>query len=400
MPLDSQTTQAVAKRSGSKQSSAVMEPLCKDFQSGNLKHSEINDVRRQLMAEGYKRTEAMLFEELFQRLVIRAFKNDIGKISFGWVGAFAYGSLSYWFRLETDSDLWNVCDDAIAKKLQSKKWIKNRKDGSGEFTVSTDVYRVRLCPNKGLFVFSKRGEDGKFWNEVDENALRKILKRDGKDVSKIQDSSGSNSGRQERAIRCLEYLRDSNLKDLSIRRRFMNCLIPGFGWSPIDLDVVHLAEDGQIRYIEFKRKYPAAGQEKFGLDEAHVSVMNLMKDVGVASLHILLVSPVWTANADPVLWYLDVPNFEHKWAWVAATLDEKFIGHDTSMQTEGGDSGHHGGARVQHAIEWDGCRLLSQGLGMSESALISLRDFLASASMEKLPKIGYDGLRRLTDQCQ
>jgi hypothetical protein len=365
------------------------------FATKSWRHDCPENVRHQLLAESSKRTEAMVFEDLFQRIARRAFSASPEHVSFGWVTGFYFGRLEYWFRLETKNDRWNSCDDAFAKALLSKKIITIRpKDpAKPEFSVNVKIFRVS-CTSSGTFRFCELQPDGKFGAAVDQADFRKHQKISI--VPDIRDSKGRDLIRQSRAIELLEWMNDRNLAPLSVRRRLMNTVLPGFGMSPIDLDVIVLdKETGRVNYVEFKRKYPAEDLGQFGLDKAHVELADLMKKISVASLHAVLVSPVWTDKVSPLDWYLNVAEYGHRWAWVLATIGN--AGNGTQMATTGEKSGHHEGQRTQYSIDWSDCRLLSRGLAVDGHALGNMRTFFTSGNFGVLPQTDYESLRAMTD---
>lgn len=267
----------------------------KKFAEGVWKHNSADNVCLQLLAESKKRTEALVFEELFQSMARRSFKSTPGNVSFGWVGAFYYGVLQYWFRLETDGEPWNSCDDAFASALRSLKLVVTPADTARRpFQVRAKVFKVQ-CTHKGQFRFGELDASGRMGDFVDQSAFKK--RHNIKIESRIQDAKGQDFARQQRAIALLGWLSDNGTTSVSVRRRMINTVLPGFGFSPIDLDAVALSPSGKLHYVEFKRKYPARST-MFGLDAAHVEVARTMKEIRVDSLHAVLVSPVWTEDAD------------------------------------------------------------------------------------------------------
>lgn len=365
----------------------------KKFAEGTWKHDSVEDVRLQLLAEGKKRTEAFVFEELFQRMARRSFMAQPNHVSFGWVAAFYYGALEYWFRLETESDRWNSCDDAFASALQSLNMTVTPTDTSKQpFTVRAKVFRVD-CTRKGRFRFRKLDSGGRAGDVVYQSGFRSHY---GITTAPcIEDAKGQDFARQQRAIGLLGWLTNYSTAPVSVRRRLMNTVLPGIGLSPIDLDAVFLdGPSGRLHYVEFKRKYPALSG-MFGLDEAHVKVARTMKEISVDSLHAILVSPVWTDDADPVRWYLDVANYGDRWAWVVARLDN--IGEGPKMSTSGEKSGHHEGERDQNSVPWGHCRLLSRGLAADASALRRMHAFFSTGDLSPLDITDSDALREMTD---
>jgi hypothetical protein len=367
-----------------------------NFATRKWAHDCPENVRLQLLAESTKRTEAMVFEELFQRVARRAFSAHPEHVSFGWVTGFYFGQLRYWFRIETKADRWNSCDDAFAKALQAEKviTIKPKDPDKPAFSVRVKVFRAS-CTSSGTFRFCERRLDGTFGAAVDQAEFRE---RQGISADPdIRDSEKQDVIRQTRAIDLLEWMNDQNLAPLSVRRRLMNTVLPGFSMSAIDLDSIFLdGETGKVNYVEFKRKYPAENLGQFGLDKAHVSLADLMEKISVASLHAVLVSPVWTDEASPLDWYLNVAEYGHRWAWVMATIGN--AGSGTEMSTKGAKSGHHGGRRKQFSIDWSDCRLLSRGLAVDGHALGHMRTFFVTGDFGPLPQTDYASLRAITDR--
>ena len=176
----------------------------------------------------------------------------------------------------------------------------------------------------------------------------------------------------------------------------MNTVLPSIGLSPIDLDAVFFdGASGKLRYVEFKRKYPAAATGCFGLDMAHVKVVRAMKEVSVDSLHAILVSPVWIDDANPIYWYLDVANYGHRWAWVLAKIGN--TGDGPKMTTSGEKSGQHGGDREQDSIPWEDCRFLSRGLAVDANTLQHMFAFFLTGDFGQLDIASNDFLRVMTD---
>lgn len=365
----------------------------KRFAEGTWKHNSVEDVRLQLLAESKKRTEALVFEELFQRTARRSFMATPGDLSFGWVAAFYYGVLEYWFRLETESEPWNSCDDAFASALRSLEMTVTPTDTSRKpFQVKAKVFRVH-CIRNGRFRFRELDASGRAGDVVDQSGFRS--RYNIKIPSRIEDARGQDFARQQRAIALLGWLNENGITSVSIRRRLMNTILPGFGLSPIDLDAVVLDKlSGKLHYVEFKRKYPALSG-MFGLDEAHVEVAQIMKEISVDSLHAILVSPVWTDDADPIRWYLDIANYGDRWAWILARLDS--IGNGPKMSTSGEKSGHHEGERDQDSVPWEHCRLLSRGIGADAGALRRMHAFFSTGDLDPLGTINRESLCAMTD---
>lgn len=193
-----------------------MQLIEEKFATGEWTHDSQEHIRLQLLAESSKRTDAFLFEEFFQQIARRTCTGGQGSVSFGWIGTFESDCLKFWFRLELENDIWNDCDEAFAAALSKQ---------------SLRIFRVR-CVRSGQFKFYEREHGGKFGEEIAQAAFPAFIRRENK-RSRVKDSTGQDGVRQGRATMVLEWLTDSTLTALSVRRRFMNTILPALGLWPI-----------------------------------------------------------------------------------------------------------------------------------------------------------------------
>ncbi|WP_265210837.1 hypothetical protein [Herbaspirillum lusitanum] len=363
-----------------------MKQICDAFDEGAMSHDSREDTFRQLSVEGSKRMDAFVFEQLFREHLQKIASLSAGLcFSFGWhIGYNRFGNSAFWFRLEDETNPWNSCDEKILSKLEVFFCDPKRK-------VKTRCFKV-LRDRSSLIAYE--WTDSKW---VGPKFLSKVLS-DLPDIveSTVRDMDNIDGDASALAIQRLRERRiASTLPALSVQRRFMNCMLRRYlGREGTDLDAVVLAPDGELRYIEFKRKFPAPRAKIFGLDEyPHVKTMRTLASLGIGMLHLILVNPIWDKSKPPL--GMIVPELEDKWAWLIANLNgDAFTGE--SLQTVGKDSGQRNGNRTQMQIRWDCMHLLHSGLALGNAGREKLADAISTGSLLKLPRINYAGLCNVT----
>jgi hypothetical protein len=188
------------------------------------------------------------------------------------------------------------------------------------------------------------------------------------------------------------------LPALSIQRRLINCMLsPALGRDPTDIDMMVLSPAGQLRCVEFKRKYPASGSQSFGLDlHPHVNTVRMMDSIGIAPLHILLVAPRWQKNESPLYW-LDNHSLNTGWTWLAAGLGGEDAFSGPPLRTHGWDSGQRNASRQQFSISWSKIRRLHEGLNLGDEGSRKMLEFLTAGDLPAAPPVTFQYLsdRRL-----
>lgn len=364
-----------------------MQKICAELATGLLDPSTEGGLRQQLSVEGRKRIDAFVFELAFKLRLTRicAGTPDI-VLSFGWhIGYNRYGDPAYWFRLIDVSENWNACDDALAARLAELRVGRMRRPVS--------VIRVIRQPGKHALLGALRaGASWEAWAPIEVLIDRLPLKgksRDPKPMTGVApDAVAPALGRilRTRAFR-------DELPGLSAQRILMNCVLgPMLGRDGTDLDVMILTPEGKLRYLEFKRKFPAVGSRCFGIDVwPHYNTMLTMADMDVSCLHVILVSPIWLKGVSSVAW-LDDSRLDTHWTWVVANLDGEAYA-DAQLHTSGDDSGHRKANRDQKSIKWERTRLLHEGLKLDGPAAGRLTEFLISGKLWHMSPASYEVLK-------
>ncbi|SDY19166.1 hypothetical protein SAMN05518669_11021 [Variovorax sp. YR634] len=356
-----------------------METICERLADGSLRHSEIRHIFEQLAVEGRRRIDAFVFELLFRNRMRAIAQEHAGlTLSFGWhIGYDGAGNSAYWFRLIDEEDGWNACDEALLSHLA----IQVQRSG-----IAIHVFRVMFRPDTNGFVSSERVSGA--WRPERELA------------EALADLTPPGTWRPPRSMDHMDTamaytafdwmskypLLLSWLPALSIQRRLMNCILsPALGRDPTDIDMMVLSPAGQLRCVEFKRKYPASGSQSFGLDlHPHVNTVRMMDSMGIAPLHILLVAPRWQKNESPLHW-LDDRALNTSWTWLAASLggEDAFLG--PPLKTHGWDSGQRNASRQQFSISWSKIRRLHEGLKLGDEGGRRMVEFLTAGDLPAAP---------------
>ena len=363
-----------------------MSAICRGLETGQLSSDSVRDVIEQLAVEGQRRIDAFVFELMFKQQLQQIARDRTGlSMAFGWhIGYNKCGEPQYWFRLMDRADDWSQCDQQMREKLERLK--------VGLHQDAATLIRARFDSASNRFLGSISRHDG--WEEW--ACLATLLKK----------LPGKGSGREPRAmsnaapsnmLAAFDRLQMPRLRHeltgLSIQRRFMNCLLgPHLGRDGTDLDAVAMGPDGRLRCIEFKRKYPARGKEKFfGLDVwPHVNTIETLASVGIESLHVILVGPIWEKRQSPVEWLND-RSLDPHWTWLAANLDEQAF-ETAVLHTSGTDSGHRPQERDQRSISWQRIRVLNAGLTFEPSGREALLGYLEGSPAASGQGISYQDL--------
>ncbi|CAA9239124.1 MAG: hypothetical protein AVDCRST_MAG93-1243, partial [uncultured Chloroflexia bacterium] len=263
----------------------TVEDVCGGHERGVLNPRDRRHVMAQLSAEGHKRVESFLFEQVFLQKATAALGEE--HVSVGW--SFVYGSEQedvpqYWFKLNDPTKGWNEVDDLVADLLSNS---------------GCDVTSVAYYPEDGLFQ-AQRYDDGRW---LERRALREALREITGSASprtRVRNYSYINRDAQSIAINAIDSIfSDEELYLLSLSRTLTNCYVyPWFAKQPMDLDLCYVVGD-HLRFVEFKRKYPAKSGE-FGIDEhPHGVLSDWLEDAGTALLHVVLCDPMWDKSVSP-----------------------------------------------------------------------------------------------------
>jgi hypothetical protein len=377
---------ALKGKTGPKMQENRMLSICEKLQAGQLSHYNTEHVIEQLAAEGKRRIDAFVFEMMFKFRLKTIANNVLGlTVSFGWhLGYNKYRNPLFWFRVMDHDDDWNACDDAMLARLVAFRAEPYKRE--------TVVFRVRYEPVHNEFIASRyTGSAWKDWEKLETVIARLPLRKGARPVRPMDNIDPAS------ASTAFDWLRKSDLHQelvgLSIQRRFMNCVLgPGLGMDGTDLDAVVLTPSGDVRCVEFKRKYPAMGANKsFGLDKRpHVATVETMGQMNINTLHIILVGPKWDKVESPVTWLND-SRLDPYWTWLAADLNGDAF-ERASLRTVGSDSGHRVGERTQSSIKWEKIRLLNEGLSLSEAGRAQLVELLLHGTMHNAPSMDYVSL--------
>ena len=364
-----------------------MQEICTECANGKLDPLTEEGLRRQLSVEGRKRIDAFVFELFFKLRLTKICADTPGLIpSFGWhIGYNRFGDPTYWFRLLDAPDAWNACDNEIAARL------RNLQVGPKQRRVT--VVGVIREHGKYKLQGAKRAVAG--WETWQPLELL-IAGLDGKGSPRgprpMSAVSPEEVGPALSRLLSTKALRDE-LPALSAQRVLMNCVLgPLLGRDGTDLDAMILTPDGELRYLEFKRKFPAAGGRCFGIDIwPHHKTILTMAELKVSCLHIILVNPVWEKGKSPIAW-LDDRRLDPHWTWVVANLNgDAFM--TTQLHTSGTDSGHRSAERTQKSIRWERTRLLQNELRLDGPARCRLSEFLISEEITGALPASFEALK-------
>jgi hypothetical protein len=351
-----------------------------------LSHQNAEHVIEQLGAEGKRRIDAFVFEILFKFRLKTVAKDVNGlTVSFGWhLGYNKYRDPVFWFRLMDHDQDWNACDDAMLARIAAFQ--------VGPYKRETFAFRVRHETVRNEFVASRRvGPAWGNWESLESVIATLPRRNDARAVRAMKNVDPAS------ASAAFEWLRKPRLRaelaSLSIQRRFMNCILgPGLGKDGTDLDAVVLTPSGEVRCLEFKRKYPAMGANKyFGLDDRpHVATIATMGQMDISTVHIILVGPIWDKRGSPIEWLNDT-RLDPYWTWLAANLDDDSF-EPALLNTAGSDSGHRAGERTQSSIKWEKIRLLNEGLTLGEAGRTRLVELLVDGKVQDAVEVDYVSL--------
>jgi hypothetical protein len=294
----------------------------------------------QLTAEGHKRLEAFLFEKIFKQLVAKFL--DETDFTSGWLFQINSRTNNYdWFRLVTPDAEWKELDNQIADFLL---------DGGCQ------VVRIDYDYTNREFIGTRVDNTTTQSDKLDSILASMLhttsMRKEPANYKYI------NARQQELALKFIDMqLTYSELESLSLSRTLVNCyLYPWYGKQPMDIDAVIVTQQG-FRFVEFKRKYPAA-DGSFGIDEdPHGKLADWLEKRGRSLLHIILVDPLWNKDISPThLLSVDSKTAEHI-VWLGIELVKTVF--TTGMYfTYGADSGMTGGNRSQRRINNDAFKVV------------------------------------------
>lgn len=349
-----------------------MQWICDHFSQGTLSHESFEDIKKQILQEGDKRVEAFVFEGLFKEQVLKSVKDEFHqRITFDWYMATnRWDHTKSFFKLILSESDWNDCDDVFAGKILNADY-------------RASVYLVTLENNE--FVCINR-RDGKKIRLVD---ILPIKQCRATELNREQD---------RRRIRSFDRMTTSkrlkiDWRALSIHRRLINCYLePGFKRAVSDLDMLVLNDRNEVKYIEFKRKYPSRGKEYFGLDEfPHVKNIQWLYKIGVSTGHILLVNPSW----NPTCIMVDdaTSALDSRWIWLCCDIDPTQPLSSEKMVAHGDKSGKNRSTkkRFQYKISWAGMSVLSRSLSLNTTSRSNLFDYILYGK-RPVKTIDYNGL--------
>lgn len=361
--------------------SRTVETVCDAHKKGLLDPTKRGHVLAQLEAEGHKRVESFLFEQIFVQRATAAVGED--NVSVGWF--FVYGSEreevpQYWFKLDDPTKGWNYVDDAVVGLLAES---------------NCDATAIEYISEENAF-YAQRYDRGR-WSEMRslQDVFGEILGRD-RPRGKVRNYGSINKGAQRAAISAVHSVfSDGELQQLSLSRTLVNCYVyPWFAKQPMDLDLCY-SMDGRLRFVEFKRKYPAASGA-FGIDERpHGVLSDWLEEAGAPLLHVILCDPLWRKDASPTHLLGSGSATAPHAVWLGAVLDHRAFPGD-KFRTSGADSGMLGGNRDQRVIRGEVFRLLGEGLAPD-----SLARFLKTPeTSSELPQASVEMLERERDRAR
>ncbi len=318
-----------------------------------------------LAGEGIKRLESFLFELLLKRRL--SFLCSEMSVAYGWlVVHHIAGDAGIWIRLLTETSL-GACDKALVEFLSREKrqilLVKPETTESGWLG--------------SWFV------NGKWQSASPLPGLLSAVSQTPRPVQEPDQSADTH-----RAVSLLDELMnrlsDDEVSGLAFSRILINCYIsPLLRVQPNDIDAVVLNDRGNLRFIEFKRKYPAR-QGYFGLDAGHVSLMKWLFERGSDLSYLRLVDPCWNDEISPLhlIRSLTTPFAR----WVGAHVTPVMVS-EGELQTSGSKSGMRGQIRKQAAFPVELFRMVGTGIsGRSLKAFVNEEE-LPPTSMEELVEL-------------
>ena len=308
--------------------SVPLESSCYRFRNGKLNPDSEDDVRLLLRGEGIKRLESFVFELLMQR----ALEHYCGHmpIAYGWYVLPLDGiEAALWIRMETESPLGR-CDDVLLGLLRDR---------------GSSILKVRLSPHGVGFTGSWYVE-GAWEKEQDLDVL--LRDRFGARGAVSQPKPASADRAEEVFDALLPRMREAERRTLALSRLLINCFIAPYTRSqPMDLDAVVLNDEGRLKFVEFKRKYPA-GNMTFGVDvQPHAALIRWLHISGHRLSNVVLADPCWNKDISP-LHLLEGPAKQYV-RWVGAHLDPTCF-EKKKLATTGADSGMFHFDRSQEAV--------------------------------------------------
>lgn len=127
---------------------------------------------------------------------------------------------------------------------------------------------------------------------------------------------------------------------LALSRLLINCFIVPYTKSqPNDIDAVVLNDHDVLRFVEFKRKYPAV-DDTFGLDRGHAALVRWLDITGHTLSNVVLVDPCWNKKISSL--HLLEGSAKEQALWLGAHVSPSMF-ERTELTTTGRDSGmfHH-----------------------------------------------------------
>lgn len=357
-----------------------------EFNSGSRSHDSLDDLNMQLLAEGKRRVEGLIFEHGIETRLRETCVNHGLILSFGWQIGYDRGSgWRLWFRHVEAADEWTSADAELALRLK-------------QYEPNDRIYRVIFDQASNRFLGSQFC-DGVWdsWSELSGQISRAVGRRP-------RSVRAMNEGHPDELQPTLDYIASQlgaiSRRRISISRRLINSVIsPCLHADPSDIDALVLSPDGHLSCVEFKRKYPGRESMHFGIDEVpHVATMRLFAAMGVRTLHVILVAPRWEKDESAVSWLVS-ETMRDRWTWIAGWLDENAIVSLVKMQTSGDDSGNRAFDRSQLGIDWGRLWELNLGLKLSEVAKQNLAQLLHWQD-PVLPSISFDTLEQRTGRRQ
>jgi hypothetical protein len=344
-----------------------LEEGCRRFKAGQLNLDSEDDVRLLLRGEGLKRLESFIFELLMQRALAK-YCSDL-PTAYGWyVLPLDENEAGLWIRLQTEN-VPGPCDEALLALLKRR---------------SCSILKVRLSDGKAGFRACWNVEQG--WGE--ERDLAALLQQRFGSLGNISQPIPASTERADAVLgELFKRMTPPERRSLALSRILINCfIVPYIKSQPMDLDGVVLNDHQVLKFIEFKRKYPARGMT-FGLDtHPHAALIEWLHVTGHTLSNIIFVDPCRNKEMSP-LHLLDGPARQHA-RWVGAHLDPSCF-ERSSLHTTGTDSGMYAYDRQQRAVRVE--RYVDLGTGFRPG---KLKAFLND---EVLPHTSADQLNRDTD---
>lgn len=112
--------------------------------------------------------------------------------------------------------------------------------------------------------------------------------------------------------------------DVVLHRLFKNCVISPFFTALWDVDNIVSFADGRLMQFEVKHKYPFYRNNRlcFGLNFGQLNVMKDLANMGINTLHMVMVKPKWNDELSPG-YLLQDPSLRNKVLLIAYRIDSK-----------------------------------------------------------------------------